>query len=348
MLSSGALGDLTALARDELTLCGIDAGQSVLVCANPDSQVPIGDACLTAAQLLGAECAELLLPSVSSAAGGQQVTRARRASIAARFAAWPKDVDLLVDATAKGLLHSSLQQDILGAGTRILRVREPADCLARLFPSADVRKMVEESAAVLDAAHELTLTSRHGTEVHLSVGDRPVSTQYGYTDEPGRWDQWGTGLITAAPIEDSARGTLVLWPGDIVFLSATIGRYVTEPVEISLDGGAITRVEGGPEKLIIEDLLVNHADESARHTAHVGWGCDSRADWYALERYRGIGGGGADVRSVEGGVVLAFGANEDLGGTNRTSAHADLAFQGMSVHADGVEVVRGGSLVVAS
>lgn len=348
MLSSGSLGDLTALARDELEVCGVDAGQSVLVCANPDSQVPIGDACLTAAQLLGAECAELLLPSVSIGAGELPVTRARRASVPQRFASWTKDVDLLVDATSKGLLHSSLQREILSAGTRILRVREPADCLARLFPSADVRKVVENSAEALEGTQDLLLTSDHGTEVHLSIGDRPVSMQYGYTDQPGRWDQWATGMIAAAPLEDSAAGRLVLWPGDIVFLSATIGRYVTEPVELSIEGGAITRVEGGPEKLIVEDLLVHHADESARRPAHVGWGCDPRADWYALERYRGIGGGGADVRSVEGGVVLAFGANEDLGGANHTAAHADLAFQGMSVQVDGVEVVRCGKLVLTS
>lgn len=347
MLSSGGLGDLVSLARDELALCGIDEAQSVLVCANPESQSPIGDACLVAAQLLGAECAELLLPALSSAAGKQQVTRARRAAVAERFARWAKDVHLLVDATSRGLLHSSLQSEILSAGTRILRVREPADCLARLFPSVEVRKAVERSAAALVGTDDLVLTSRHGTEVRMSIGDRPVSMQYGYTDQPGRWDQWGTALVAAAPIETSAAGELVLWPGDILFLSATIGRYVTEPVTLFIEGGAITRVDGGPERLLVEDILLNHGGESARYPAHVGWGCDPRADWYALERYRGIGGGGADVRSVEGGVVLAFGANEDLGGANRTTAHADLAFQGMSVRADGVELVRDGKLVLA-
>ena len=348
MAGRDAVTELVVLARDELALCGVGPGQSVLVCSNPDSQVPLGDACLTAAQLLGSDCAALVLPSVSAQQPGEgEVTRARRAALPAQFARWTAQVDLLVDATSKGLLHSTLQQEILAAGTRILRVREPADCLARLFPLASVRKAVEQSAAVLEGTEDLVLTSDRGTEVHLSIGDRPVSLQFGYTDQPGRWDQWGTGLIAAAPLEDSAEGTLVLWPGDIVFLSATIGRYVTAPVTLSLRGGAIVAVEGGPERQVVEDLLLRHADPGARHTAHVGWGCDPRADWYALERYRGMGGGGADVRSVAGGVVLAFGANEDLGGANRTTAHADLALQGVSVRADGVEAVRAGVLTLS-
>ncbi|MFZ0667148.1 MAG: hypothetical protein WAM97_15460 [Acidimicrobiales bacterium] len=341
MSDQSLLAELTVLATRELELCAVDETQTVLIVSTVDTHALMGAALLAASQSLGAECVEAVLPAVGVASVGGVP---RRTSVPKSLIKWCADADLLVDVTARGMLHSSTQAELLATGTRILRAREPVDCLARLFPTPEVRASVERSGQILGDGDKVRITSEHGTDVTLVTGDRPISLQYGYSADRGRWDHWGTALVVTAPLENSAVGDLVLSPGDVIFLSATIGRYVAEPVTLHLAGGAIASVEGGAEKALIEELLIHKDDEQARHTSHVGWGCDPRADWYALERYAGKGGGGADVRSASGGVVLAFGANTDLGGVNSTSRHVDLALRGLSVEVAGVRPVVAGSL----
>lgn len=344
MAEETLLGELTVLAERELALCEVATGQTVVVCSTVDTHPLMGAAMLAASQSLESDCMEIVLPTVQV---GPPRGEQRRTTVPSSLLRWCTDIDVLVDVTARGMLHSSTQAELLATGTRILRAREPVDCLARLFPTRAIRESVERSGKILSSGHQVTLTSEQGTDLTMATGGRRVALQYGYTADPGRWDHWGTALVVTAPPEDSAQGDLVLSSGDVIFLSATIGRYVAEPVTLHLQGGAIVSVEGGAEKHLIEELLVHDDDVGARHTSHVGWGCDPRADWYALERYATQGGGGADVRSAAGGVVVAFGANTDLGGTNSTSRHVDLALRGVSVDVGGARPVVSGSLDVA-
>ena len=46
-----------------------------------------------------------------------------------------QQADFVVDVTTGGMLYFDEQTAILAAGTRILRVREPDDCLLRLLPA---------------------------------------------------------------------------------------------------------------------------------------------------------------------------------------------------------------------
>ena len=47
-------------------------------------------------------------------------------------------------------------------------------------------------------------------------------------DEPGRFDHWGVGHVHTFPNEDSANGTVVFQPGDIIILPYC--RYVQDRV----------------------------------------------------------------------------------------------------------------------
>ena len=82
---------------------------------------------------------------------------------------------------------------------------------------------------------------------------------------------------------------------------------------------------------MLEELIERGGGGDARRLSHIGWGCDPRADFNGVDLYGREGGGGADVRSVYGSVVIAFGANNDLGGTSVSSVHVDLATRVASV-----------------
>jgi 2,5-dihydroxypyridine 5,6-dioxygenase len=327
------------LARDQLALCGVGPGTAVMVYADPEGRDDLHAACLAAAGVLGADAFTVTVPSLA----------AMRASLpeAVRLAA--AHVDLVIDLSGRGMLHSTMQATVLAAGARILRAREPLEVLARLTGSPRVRDLVARSGACLDRATTMAVATAAGTDVTFDVGGRSASRQFGSTDVPGRWDHWGTGLVALAPIETAGAGTLVLAPGDLYFLSATRGIAVSEAVRIQLADGAITSIEGGVDAERIGAALdVHRFGPDARRLSHVGWGCDDRAQWDALERYGADGGGGADVRSVAGGVVIAFGANADLGGSNETVAHMDLALRHAEVRVDGQVVVERGALVGAA
>jgi 2,5-dihydroxypyridine 5,6-dioxygenase len=341
MTGASVVAELTNLARAELELCRVTSDETVVVFSDTAAKPELAEALLGAAAWLGSDAALVTLPSVDAA--GARPTGMRRATVEGPFLELTKRADVVVDATRRGFLHSTIQREILSTGTRVLRVREPVEVLARLFPTPETTHLVGQSETLLSAGDALRLQSDAGTDITIRKGSRAVQGQYGFTADPGRWDHWGTSLVAVAPLEEEAEGTLVLAPDDIVFLSATVGVHVAERVVIRLAGGAITAIEGGREGHLLEELLGSGGD-AARRISHVGWGCDARADWNALERYRGLDGGGADIRSVLGGVVLAFGANSDMGGRNATTVHIDLAFRNMSFSVDGEHVVDAGTL----
>jgi 2,5-dihydroxypyridine 5,6-dioxygenase len=156
----------------------------------------------------------------------------------------------------------------------------------------------------------------------------------------------GTALAALAPAEGAGDGVYVLAPGDVVFFTATVGRYLTEPLRVEFREGSITSITGGIEAAMLEDLIDAAPSDHARRLSHVGWGCDPRAEWNGVELYGRDGGGGADVRSVYGTVVVAFGANLDLGGTSDSPVHVDLATRIGSVTVDGATLLDSGRFTV--
>ena len=169
-----------------------------------------------------------------------------------------------------------------------------------------------------------------------------MTVQHGYTNTAGRWDHFGTALAALAPAEGQGDGEYVLAPGDVVFFTATVGRAVTESLRVRFVEGAIESIEGGIEAGMLKRLIERGGGGDAQRLSHIGWGCDPRADFDGVQLYGREGGGGADVRSVYGSVVIAFGANNDLGGTSVSSVHVDLATRVASVAVDGRPVLADG------
>jgi 2,5-dihydroxypyridine 5,6-dioxygenase len=336
-----ASAQLVGLATRELELCRVQADESVLIYSDPDSRAEVVGAVFAAANTLSDLAMEVVRPLIGARPGV-----ARRATLPDPLRELAESVDVLIDVSSRGMLHGGGIQNLLAAGTRILRVREPAAVLARLFPDQKVAQRVAASGRLLERSQRLHFDSGTGTGLVVDRRDRPVLRQYGYCAQAGQWDHWGTALATFSPQEDAADGRLVLAPGDVFFLTATAGLYVAEPVKLTVENGAIVAVEGGRDARLLEMALHANDDPEARLISHVGWGGDPRADWNALSLYAGHGGGGADIRSYQGAVVIAFGSNTDMGGANDTHFHMDLAFRNMSVSLDDRQVLSGGQFSI--
>jgi 2,5-dihydroxypyridine 5,6-dioxygenase len=332
-----AATQLVGLAVRELELCQVGPEDTVLIYSDPDSRPDVTAALFGAATSLTSNAFEVTVPSVRDG---------RRTGLPPAVAEMAGSVDLMVDATRRGMLHGGDIERVLSQGVRMLRVREPAAVLARLFPDESVGARISRSGELLEEAAELRFRSAQGTDLLVQRGARRVLRQYGYCAEAGDWDHWGTALATFSPPESAAEGRLVLGPGDVFFLTATVGIYVAQPIVLAINQGMITGVEGGGQARQLERMLRAPADPDAGCISHVGWGGDPRADWNALTLYEGQDGGGVDLRSFCGGVVIAFGSNVDMGGTNTTTFHMDLAFRDMSVELDGRPVLEAGEFVL--
>jgi 2,5-dihydroxypyridine 5,6-dioxygenase len=326
------LGGIVGMLASELQLCGVTPAETVIVYSDESGRPELFSGFSTAAQLLGATVLELRVPRKLRGPdqGGPENWWTTPSEAIERQLSL---ADLVVDVSGGGLFHAG-QDEILATGTRILRAREPLRRLEALFPTPEVTEHARRSGELLGSATTMHFTSPAGTDLLVATADRPVTVQHGYTDTPGRWDHFGTALAALAPAEGEGDGVYVLAAGDVVFFTATVGRYVTEPLIVTFRAGVIESLEGGVEAGMLTDLIDRGGGGDARRLSHIGWGCDPRADFNGVDLYGREGGGGADVRSVYGSVVIAFGANNDLGGTSVSSVHVDLATRVASVTVD--------------
>jgi 2,5-dihydroxypyridine 5,6-dioxygenase len=323
-LSPHEATDLLPLFREELKLCGITRGDGVVVFTDARSNPHYAAAALGAAVDLGAEVCELRLPYLGVTARPEGPP-ARLRDVPDRHVEFLRSATVVVDlGTAfRVFLYSRTLRELLRSGVRVLRVTASEDMLARLFPTAEVRGLTEASERVLAKGEKLRVTSPGGTDLQMDKAGREVTTQYGYTDTPGRWDSWPSGFLYTAPVEETAEGRLVLSPGDLL---VHLGRYVTEPVVCTLKAGMIVEVEGGADAMLLRERLASWGEPLAYRISHIGWGTDRRAKWIAMAN-RPAADAGAEARSIYGNVQIAFGANYGIGGKNDVAAHEDIVMR---------------------
>jgi 2,5-dihydroxypyridine 5,6-dioxygenase len=327
----------------ELELCGVREGQTVAVLSQGHQRLDYADAFLIAARRLGATAYHVRVVDDSPGQvdgvvwtiGLTELERNRPAVEAL------KQADLVIDLLF--LLFSAEQLEIQASGTRMLLVVEPIDVLARLLPTPELRERVEASEELLAGARSLRVTSPAGTDVTYRLGQYPVMTEYGFTDTPGRWDHWPSGFLFTNGDDGGVDGRVVLAPGDIVV--APFRTYVTDPVEITVEGGHVVDVRGATSAALLGDYMDEFADDPRRtEVAHIGWGLNERARWSRLATaQRGFG---MEARAFHGCVMFATGPNAELGGTNTSPCHLDIPMRGCSVLLDDEPILVDGAFVV--
>ena len=179
--------EMLELFKAELALCKVKKGEVVAVLSGGEDQLEYAQTFMLAAQSLGATTFHLNVPKYgqSKVAGlqGRHALTGNQPAIDTL-----KRVDMVIDLL--GLLFSREQAEIQEAGTRILRVMEPFHILKKMFPTEDLRRRTELSRTLLQSASKMRITSPGGTDVTYGLKQYPVISEYGYTDEPGRWDHF--------------------------------------------------------------------------------------------------------------------------------------------------------------
>jgi 2,5-dihydroxypyridine 5,6-dioxygenase len=324
-----------------LELSRLEAGQTVTILTSASTHPQTLATALIATQSMGAIVNRLDLPPVngekalsrdSLAYLGTTPLTGNRAAIAAL-----KESDLVLDLMT--LLFSPEQLEILKTGTKILLAVEPPEVLTRLVPTHADRERVLAAQARIARAKEMHIVSAAGTDFRCPLGEFEPIAEYGYVDEPGRWDHWPSGFALTFPNDGQAHGRIVIDRGDILLPQKS---YVQERIELTVEGGYARRIEGGIDAQLLSEYMATFNDPEAYAISHIGWGLQPRAHWSTLGLYDREATIGMDARAFEGNFLFSLGPNNEAGGSRTTTCHIDIPLRHCDVFLDGEPVVRDG------
>jgi 2,5-dihydroxypyridine 5,6-dioxygenase len=333
--------EMVALFRAELELCKVGPGQVMAVLSAGAVRADYAQAFMIAGRDLGAEVFHLNLPPKASAVAKYTVGRTplsnNRPAIEALKAA-----DIVIDLL--GLLFSKEQNEITATGTRVLMVLEPMSVLQQMFPTEEQRRRVEAAGVMMSQAKSLHVTSAAGTDIRYGLSQYPVLTEYGYTDEPGRWDHWPSGFLLTQGNDEDIEGTIMIMPGDIL---NAFRRYVQTPVKMTVERGKVVAIEGdGMDATLIKSYIESFDDERAYAISHIGWGMNERANWHHMANTRELDAElGMNALAFYGNVLVSLGPNSEVGGTNDTACHLDIPLRNCDLHLDGAPIVLNGKII---
>ena len=336
--------ELVQAWRQVLTLCRLEAGQTVTLLTSLGSNEQTLRCAILAVQEKGAIVNRLDLQPTNGAlsfsrdplafVGTTPLTNNRAA------VEMLKASDLVLDLMT--LLFSAEQHEILAAGGRILLAVEPPEVLVRMTPTMEDRERVLAASKKLQAAKVMRVTSAAGTDASFALGDYPMLEEYGFVDAPGRWDHWPSGFLATWSNEGSAEGKIVLAPGDILLPQKS---YVMAPITCHLEKGFVRAIEGGYEADHLRDYMESFNDPEVYAVSHIGWGMQDRAHWSVMGFYDREASIGMDSRACSGNFLWSTGPNNEAGGTRDTACHIDIPMRGCTVTLDDVPVVKDGRLV---
>ncbi|SQI39479.1 Uncharacterised protein [Serratia plymuthica] len=335
---------LVQLFEQVLRLSKVDASQSVAILKSHYSDARTVRAATDAALRLGAKVYAVELPSFNHprAMGNDMTAYCGDTALTGNPAAQRalEAADLIVDTMM--LLHSPEQEQILKTGTRILLAVEPPEVLARMLPNSEDKARVLAAAAVLEQAKLMRVTSVAGSDFRAPLGQYPTVTEYGYADEPGRWDHWPSGFLFTWPNEEQAEGVLVLDVGDILL---PFKSYARERITLEIEKGFVTRIHGGFEAEYLREYMKYFKDPDVYGISHIGWDCNrapSGRQWACTTKTTAC----VWMRGAfYGNFLFSTGPNTEVGGTRKTPCHMDIALRRCDISLDGQRVVAEGDVV---
>ena len=333
---------LPELFKKQFELCKVGPGQTVAIVSDLGTRTEYIEAAFAAADMLGADIYEMKVnmipgwtnvgvPTIGKCKGTLEALKACDMVLIFHvplFAAWLREV--------------------MNAGVRVQMIIDAPDDLLALQSPPGLKEAVMYAHRLYEKTRKVHVTSKAGTDLHYECGEYPVMSQYGFADEPGRFDHWGVGLIHTFPNEGTANGRVVVQPGDIVILPYC--RYVQDEIRIEVRDGHIQSIEGGLDATLMREWLADGKeydnDMDPYAISHLGWGLNPQCRWDSLalhgdspERSR------AAARCFPGNFLFSTGPNTQGGGKRKTRGHYDLPMRDCSIDLDGVRVVDAGRLV---
>jgi hypothetical protein len=198
-------------------------------------------------------------------------------------------------------------------------------------------------------AKECRVTSRYGTDFRYRVDNRvfipPLPTDsfdpykiINFDKDENRkggnlfFYLFPTGELNVAPIEGSANGKLVI---DLTMHH--LGRLWT-PIELTVENGRITKIDGGADARVLRDYLAEYGDDNAfMCPAEASVGVNAKALVRGIQR---------EDKNIIGTMHFGLGTNIDVGGSVKSKIHMDGVILEPTLYVDGVKRIEDGRFLV--
>jgi 2,5-dihydroxypyridine 5,6-dioxygenase len=244
------------------------------------------------------------------------------------------EADVIITPVHRSITHSSAVARAKEQGARVISmVKFTSEQLIRGGLYADYKGMrphCKEMARKFSEANEARITSPQGTDVTVGLEDRNGNAHPGIADEPGEFTALVHIEANIAPVEGTTDGTVVF---DGAIPNLDIGVLKT-PVEMEIEDGAVTSVEGGREAERIASVWAEHDDPAVYTIAQLAVGmnpeCPEFNGWFSNDHGR------------YGNVHFGIGTSSNLGGTTRAPVHFDAMMAEPTLELDGEVVLSDG------
>ena len=323
-------------------MCNVKKGETIALLSDISSRREYVYAAFAAASDLGANTYEMCVNEVPSwIKVGVETVGECKGTVEAFEAA-----DMLVCLHIP--LFTNWMKRVRQSGTRVLMIIDHPDDLEKLMSPPGLKDAVVHSGKRLEETKSVRVVRDAGTDFTYECGEYPTMIQYGFADEPGRFDHWGAGHVHTFPNEGSANGTVLVSPGDICVLP--YNRYVQDEIRLEIRDGFVRSIDGGLDaKLMthfLEDNRKSPEDMDGHALSHLGWGLNPQSRWDALALYgddpdRSY----ASARTFAGNFLFSTGPNNEGGGTRNTKGHYDVPMHGCTVMLDNDVIIEKGVLI---
>jgi 2,5-dihydroxypyridine 5,6-dioxygenase len=320
----GTTVNLARMWKDMLDLCQVKATENVVVLNRQSGPSPYARVAVQAAEV--------------AAASVSYIEVADPSAVPAPALAAIRKADLLLDLAFS---HDEQVFKSLQDGLRILLTVEPPEILSRMFPTQADKQRCLAGQHRLGYANTMRVVSDAGTDFTVSLGEFPSRCQYGFADEPGRWDQWPGAFVYTYPNEASPNGTVVLDRGDILF---PMKSYIQSEIRLTVKNGFITNIDGGFDAQYLSDIFKSYNDPDVYAISHLGWGLSHNGHWNILGMYDKADIEGQDGRAFYGNFLFSTGPNAHGGGKRNTPCHIDIPMRNCSLFLDTQSIVLNGEI----
>ena len=330
---------LAMLFRKEFQMCNVKEGETIAILSDIATRRDFVMASFAAAEDLGANIYEVCVNEVPSwVRVGIETVGACSGTVQAFEAA-----DMLVCLHVP--LFTKWMKQVRNSGTRVLMIIDHPDDLEKLLSPPGLKEAVIHSGKRLEETKNIRVISEAGTDLSYECGEYPTMIQYGFADEPGRFDHWGAGHVHTFPNEGSANGAVMIQPGDLCVLP--YNRYIQDEIQIEVRDGIIRKIDGGLDAKLMNYFLDDnkrHEDDLDGHAlSHLGWGLNPQSRWDALALY----GDDPDrtyasARTFAGNYLFSTGPNNEGGGTRDTKGHYDVPMRDCTIMLDNDVIIEKG------
>src|SRR5699024_8578584 len=238
-----------------------------------------------------------------------------------KIAAAMKESDVFISAVHTSITHTYAVKHAVENGARgIMLTQFDENMLIDSGVHADFPKAASTCnnvAKILENARNIHLTTTYGTDLTMSAKGRKSNAMTGMV-KSGQFAPVPTIEANVSPLEGSAHGKIVC-NASIPYIDIGV---LEENVEVNVEDGLITSIEGGDQANILKENLQSKKDENVYNIAEIGIGLNPECKFIGLM---------LEDEGVFGSVHIGIGSSVTLGGNVKAACHYDLIMTGVTL-----------------